>query len=110
MSPRLALSRLAGCLLPPAGIAVLPGHITKLRSLASLDVSGCPLSFLPAVLWRLAALRRVRLNATHLAVSLAHTWEPLTKLPALESIELRWVDRRAGWVVMRGSLGGQAWA
>ena len=39
----------------------------------------------------LAALRHLRLNGTGLLVQLAHTWEPLARLPALESLELRWV-------------------
>ena len=72
----------------------LPVGITKLKKLESLDVSGCALSFLPSQLWRLAALRHLRLNGTGLLVQLAHTWEPLTKLPALESLELRWVPHR----------------
>lgn len=80
------------CLLPPpAGVTNLPVGITKLKKLESLDVSGCALSFLPSQLWRLAALRHLRLNGTGLLVQLAHTWEPLARLPALESLELRWV-------------------
>jgi len=47
----------------------LPVGITKLKSLACLDVSGCSLSFLPSQLWRLSALRHLRLNGTNLMVS-----------------------------------------
>jgi hypothetical protein len=84
----------SACLLPPpAGVTNLPVGVTKLKKLESLDVSGCALSFLPSQLWRLAALRHLRLNGTGLLVQLAHTWEPLARLPALESLELRWVPR-----------------
>lgn len=121
------------CLMP--GIANLPAGITKLKHLTCLDVSGCPLAFLPSQLWKLSHLRHLRLNGggrvgwpgelssalvcgaerpahvrraacirtkrgrspaplpplagTNLMVGLAHTWEPLSKLPALESVELR---------------------
>ncbi|KAL4428433.1 hypothetical protein ABPG75_002522 [Micractinium tetrahymenae] len=80
------LTSLAVCSL---GVTNLPAGLTKLKSLACLDVSGCPISFLPSNLWRLAGLRHVRLNGTSLMVGLMHSWEPLGKLPALESVELR---------------------
>jgi hypothetical protein len=66
----------------------LPAGITKLKGLACLDVSGCPLAFLPSQLWRLSTLRHLHLNGTNLLVGLQHTWEPLAKLPALVSLEL----------------------
>ena len=111
-------------------------------------MSGCSLAFLPSQLWKLSALRQLRLNGadrawpeaeagssnltvcsrcldgcwrpmgtlawcactaehtgmgaicssasslpscagTNLMVGLTHTWEPLSKMPALESVELR---------------------
>lgn len=125
----------------------LPAGITRLKQLACLDVSGCPLTFLPSQLWKLAGLRHLRLNGagvaapdsilswlpggecaagaclsraglsepdaihcsftlgsfalvrgagTCLMVGLSHTWEPLAKLPALESLELRCAGRGGG--------------
>lgn len=91
-------SRLAPPLLP-AGVTHLPAGITKLKALASLDVSGCPLTFLPSGLGRLQALRHLRLNGTNLMVGLGHIWEPLAKLPLLESVELRWVGVGGACVV-----------
>ncbi len=75
----------------PAGVFSLPAGITKLRALACLDVSGCPLNSLPTSLGRLQALRHLRLNGTNIMVGLMHIWEPLAKLPTLESVEMRWV-------------------
>ena len=97
-----------------AGITNLPGGITRLRNLECLDVSGCPLTFLPSQLWRLAALRHVRLNNTCLAVGLQHAWEPLARLPALESLELRSVGHGDGWLWWYGTPvaaagGGGSW-
>lgn len=93
--------------LPPAGVTNLPAGITKLKALASLDVSGCPLAFLPSGLGRLHGLRHLRLNGTNLMVGLMHTWEPLAKLPVLESVELRW--GQGGGAPCDGSFGGVPW-
>lgn len=80
----------------------LPAGITKLRALACLDVSGCPLNSLPTSLGRLQALRHLRLNGTNIMVGLMHIWEPLAKLPALESVEMRWVLGHLGICGLKG--------
>lgn len=46
----------------------LPAGITRLKQLACLDVSGCPLTFLPSQLWKLASLRHLRLNGARARV------------------------------------------
>ena len=46
----------------------LPAGITRLKQLACLDVSGCPLTFLPSQLWKLASLRHLRLNGARACV------------------------------------------
>lgn len=85
----LKLKGLTSLAISSLGVTHLPAGITKLKALASLDVSGCPLTFLPSGLGRLQALRHLRLNGTNLMVGLGHIWEPLAKLPLLESVELR---------------------
>ena len=55
----------------PTGITSLPANVTKLKQLECLDLSGCRLAFLPSQLWRLSALRRLRLNGTSLMVGLS---------------------------------------
>ncbi|PRW44486.1 small GTP-binding isoform B [Chlorella sorokiniana] len=85
----LKLKGLTSLAVSSLGVTNLPVGITKLKNLTCLDVSGCPLAFLPSQLWKLSALRHLRLNGTSLMVGLTHTWEPLTKMPALESVELR---------------------
>lgn len=48
--------------LPRPGVTNLPAGITRLKQLACLDVSGCPLTFLPSQMWKLGSLRHLRLN------------------------------------------------
>lgn len=47
------------------------------------------ISFLPHNIWRCSELQHVRLNGTNMVLHMHSTWGPLTKLPCLESLELR---------------------
>lgn len=76
-------------MLAHTGVTSLPAGLTKLKHLASLDVSGCPLPCLPTSLSRLTALRRLRLSSTLLSLDLTHTWECVGNIPRLESLDLR---------------------
>lgn len=67
----------------------IPTGISRLKNLHALDVSGCPISFLPQQLWRCSELRHVRVNGTNMVLAMPHVWEPLIKLQHLESLELR---------------------
>ena len=70
----------------------IPTGITRLKSLVALDMSGTRISFLPQNLWRCSELRHVRLNGTNVVLGMMHSWDPLVKLPRLETLELRWVS------------------